>query len=238
MPAGGQPVRMRPRLELATHLAGRAGAEREHRIRVVLADDHSLVRRALRRLLDSEDGIEVVQEAIDLNTAVSHVRTHAPHVLVIDLDLPNGSTLLTLGELRRRAPRTEIVVLAMEPSPLFARRVLQAGAVGYVLKDQADSELTAAIRAAARGERYVSPQVAAALGALDAVERDGGLSGREVEVLQLTALGYTGAEVASKLHISRRTVDTHRANIHAKLGLRTRAELVDYALGHGVIGDA
>ncbi len=205
---------------------------------MVLADDHSLVRRALRRLLDSEDGIEVVQEAVDLDTAVSHVHTHAPHVLVIDLDLPNGSTLLTLGELRRRAPRTEIVVLAMEPLPLFARRVLQAGAVGYVLKDQADSELAAAIRTAARGERYVSPQVAAALGALDAVERDGGLSGREAEVLWLTGLGYTGAEVVSKLHISRRTVDTHRANIHAKLGLRTRAELVDYALGHGVIGDA
>ena len=178
--------------QLAVDRAYRTLAEPGYPIRVVLADDHRVVRRTLRLLLDEAGGIEVVREAIDLDGAARHVHAHAPHVLVIDLDLPNGSTLLTLGELRRRAPRTEIVVLAMEPSPLFATRVLRAGAAGYVLKDQADSELAAAIRAAARGERYVSPQVAAALGAADAGERDG--------------------------------------------GLRTRAELVDYALGLGPMG--
>lgn len=228
---------MRPHPRLVPGPAERTEAERERPIRVVLADDHSLVRRALRRLLDGADGIEVVQEAVDLAAAESHVHAHAPHVLVIDLDLPNGSALLTVEALRRRAPDTQVVVTAMEPAPVFARRVLGAGALGYVLKDQADAELVAAVRAAARGERYVSPCVAAALAGLATVEREGGLSTREVEVLRLTALGYTGAEIADRLHISRRTVDTHRANVHAKLGLHTRAELVDYALGHGLVCD-
>lgn len=226
---------MRAHLQLAPWPSEQAQGAAEHQIRVVLADDHGLVRRALRRLLDAEDGIEVVQEAVDLDAASSHVHAHAPHVLVIDLDLPNGSTLLTVEALRRRAPDTEVVVLAMESTPFFAQRVLDAGALGYVLKDQADAELVAAVRAAARGERYVSPQIAAALEALDAVQAQGGLSRREAEVLRLTALGYTGMEIAGQLHISRRTVDSHRATIHAKLGLRTRAELVDYALGHGLI---
>ncbi len=226
---------MRAHLQLASWPGEQAEPGSERRIRVVLADDHSLVRRALRRLLDSEAGIEVVQEAVDLDAASSHVHAHAPHVLVIDLDLPNGSTLLTVEALRRRAPDTEVVVLAMESTPLFAQRVLDAGALGYVLKDQADAELVAAVRAAARGERYVSPQIAAALDALEAVQVKDGLSRREAEVLRLTALGYTGLEIAGQLNISRRTVDSHRANLHAKLGVRTRAELVDYALGHGLI---
>jgi len=226
---------MRSHLQLAPSPSGEAEAGREPRIRVVLADDHSLVRRVLRRLLDAEDGIEVVQEALDLEAASSHVRVHAPHVLVIDLDLPNGSTLMTVEALRRSAPDTQVVVLAMESTPFFAQRVLEAGALGYVLKDQADVELVAAVRAAARGEHYVSPQIAAALEAFDAVQAQGGLTRREAEVLRLTVLGYTGAEIAGKLHISRRTVDSHRASVHAKLGLRTRAQLVNYALGHRLI---
>src|SRR5262249_54225718 len=130
---------------------------------------------------------------------------------------------------------TEIVVLTMEQSPAFARQAIDAGAVAFVMKDRADSELPEATRRAARGEEYVSPHVAAGLDALRRTVGDG-LSPRETEVLRLIALGPTSAEIARKLHLSRRTIETHRASIHRKLGLPTRAELVQFALRRHLIG--
>ncbi len=201
-----------------------------HPIRVVLADDHAVVRRSLRLLLDGEQDVEVIAEAADLSTAVRHVHGHAPHVLVLDLQMPNGSSIDVIRRLRERATETEIVVLTMDPSPLFAQRALESGAVGFVLKDRADTELPEAVRRAAVGGEYVSAQVAKGLDALRlAVNRDG-LSPRETEILRLISLGHTSAEIAGQLHLSRRTVESHRAHIHRKLGLRTRAELVQYAL--------
>lgn len=205
-------------------------------IRVIIADDHTAVRRNLRLLLEGEDGVEVIAEAGDLSTVMRHVPAHVPHVLVLDLRMPNGSSIEAIRRLRSQVPDTEIVVLTMEESPAFAHQALDAGAIGFVLKDQADSELPVAVRRAARGEEFVSPRVAAGLEALRKAVDGDGLSPRETEVLRLIALGHTSAEIAGKLHLSRRTVETHRAHIYRKLGLTTRAQLVRYALGRHLLG--
>jgi two-component system response regulator NreC len=204
-------------------------------IRVVLADDHAMMRRSLRLLLDGEQGVKVVAEADDLEAVARHVQGHEPHVLVLDLCMPGGSTIEAIGRLRERSPETQIVVMTMEENPVFAQRAFAAGALGFVAKDRADSELSEAVRAAARGHEFVSPRI---VGRLDALQRslsDDALTHREVEVLRLIALGHTSVEIARKLHLSPRTVETHRANIHRKLELGTRAELVRYALGRGLV---
>lgn len=204
-------------------------------IRVVLADDHDLMRRSLRLLLDHEDDLEVIAEADDLSLVVSHVRGHRPHVLVLDLNLSGTSSVEAISGLREGAPETQVVVVTMEENPLFAQRALNAGALGYVLKSSADGELADAVRAVAHGEEYTSPSVAASLRGLQSSQVADKLSAREIEVLRLIALGYTSVEVARKLHLSPRTIETHRTRIHRKLGLTSRAELVRYALGRGLL---
>jgi two-component system, NarL family, response regulator NreC len=204
-------------------------------IRVVLADDHALMRRSLRLLLDSEDGVEVIAEASDIEAVTRHVHGRLPHVLVLGLNMPGGSSLEAIGRLRERVPETQIVVMTMEDNPASAQRALAAGAVGFLVKDRADGELVQAVRAAAHGEEYVSPSVAVRLEALRQSLTEDKLTVREIEVLRLIALGHTSVEIARKLHLSPRTVETHRARIHKKLGLSTRAQLVSYALGHGLL---
>jgi DNA-binding NarL/FixJ family response regulator len=147
-------------------------------IKVVLADDHAAVRRSLRRLLDREQGVVVCAEAVDLDSVIEHVIEQSPDVLVLDLRMPKGSSIDVIEQLRRVAPGTEIVVLTMEDSPAFAQRSLEAGAVAFVLKEYADVELVAAVRAAAAGELYLSPRIAKDLKAFRAVPsslRDGRL---------------------------------------------------------------
>jgi two-component system, NarL family, response regulator NreC len=205
-------------------------------IRVVLADDHALMRRSLRMLLDGEDDVEVIAEAREIAGVTSHVLGREPHVLVLDLNMPGGSSIEAISRLRERAPDTKIVVMTMEENPVFAQRAFAAGAIAFVAKDLADSELAQAVRAAARGEEFVSPRIAARLDAFQRSLTDDALSAREVEVLRLIALGHTSVEIARKLHLSPRTVESHRANIHRKLGLTTRAELVRYALPRGLLG--
>jgi two-component system, NarL family, response regulator NreC len=204
-------------------------------IRVVLADDHVFMRRSLRQLLDNAPGVEVIAEADDLASVVRHVHGHHPHVLVLDLGMPDGSSVEAIGQLREREPETQIVVLTMQDNPVFAQRALAAGALGFVAKELADSELPQAVRAAALGEEYVSPRVASRLDALHRALTEDKLTTREIEVLRLIALGHTSVEMARKLHLSPRTVETHRARIHRKLGLATRAELVRYALRRGLL---
>lgn len=220
------------------HLAAAPDVGRSARwalpLRVMLADDHAMARRSLRLLLDGEDDLEVISEATDLSTVTRHLRRYTPHVLVLDLQLSNGSSVETIRRLCDQAPETEVVVLSMNPSPLFAQQTLDAGAAAFVLKTRADGELPGAVRAAAAGIEYISPELAPGV---DALRRGGGhgLSPRETEVLRLIALGHTSAEIAAKLHLSPRTVETHRAHIHRKLGMRTRAELVQYALGQRLL---
>jgi two-component system response regulator NreC len=206
-------------------------------IMVVLADDHRVVRRSLRLLLESENDVEVVAEAGELFTALRHVKGHVPHVLLLDLRMPGGSSIEAIRRLRAEVPETEIVVLAMDDNPVFAQQAIDAGAIGYVLRENADDELSQAVRDAARGEAYVSQRIAARLeGLRRAVDIDG-LSPRETEVLRLIALGLTSGEISERLHLSRRTVDSHRRRIHRKLGLGKRSELVRYAIARDLMGD-
>jgi len=202
---------------------------------IVLADDHTVVRNALRLLLDAEPGFEVVAEAGDAEAAVRYVRGHKPTVLILDLNMPGRSSLEAVPEIRKASPETEIVVLTMQNEPVYARRALQAGVRGYVLKEAADAELVQAVRSAALGDTYLQPTLGAKLAA-GVDERDGDeLSERERDVLRLIALGHTNAEIAERLYISIRTVESHRAHIQQKLRVTSRSQLVRYALEHGLV---
>jgi len=204
-------------------------------ITIVLADDHTVVRNALRLLLDAEPGFEVVAEAGDVDSAVRYVRGHKPTVLLLDLNMPGRSSLDAVPDIQAASPETEIVVLTMQNEPAFARRALQSGVRGYVLKEAADAELVQAVRSAATGDTYLQPALGARLAAGDGGEGCDQLSERERDVLRLIALGHTNAEVAEQLYISIRTVESHRAHIQQKLSLSSRAELVRYALERGLI---
>ena len=205
-------------------------------ISVVLADDHQIVRDGIRMVLESEADIGVVAEAGDADAAARYVLGHKPRVLVLDLSMPGGSSLDVIPKILETSPETAIVVLTMQSEPAFARQALRAGAKGYVVKHSAAGELVDAIRAAIRGETYVNPKLGARLAAEPAAEGPpDGLTPREVEVLNLLALGYMNPEIAEQLVLSVRTVETHRANIQRKTALSTRAELIAYALDHGLV---
>jgi two-component system response regulator NreC len=206
-------------------------------ITIVLADDHLVVRSGLKMLLDAESDMEVVAEAGDVEAAQRYVLGHKPVVLVLDLNMPGGSSLEAIPRIGEVSPGTSIVVLTMQEDPAFAREALRAGARGYVLKHAAGDELVQAIRAAAGGGTWLNPELGARLAA--APDGPAGslaeLSEREIEVLRLIALGHTNNEIAEQLYLSVRTVETHRARIQQKLGSSTRAELVRYALDHDLI---
>lgn len=204
-------------------------------IRIVLADDHAVMRSGLRMLLEAEPDLEVVAEAGDAKTAARYVRGHKPDVLILDLNMPGGSGLDVIPQLSSDMPGTKIVVLTMQRDHAFARQALVAGATGYVLKSAADAELVLAVRLAAEGQTYLNPQLGAKLAAEPADARPGNLSQRELEVLRLIALGHTNPEIASQLYVSVRTVEAHRAHIHDKLRLTRRADLVRFALEHRLI---
>jgi two-component system, NarL family, response regulator NreC len=204
---------------------------------IVLADDHTLVRSALRALLEAEAGFEVVAEAGEVEEAVRKVLAYKPAVIVLDLSMPGGSSLAAIPRMLSASARTAVVVLTMEDEPRFAREALRAGALGFVLKEAADTELVAAVRAAVGGLRYLNPQLGGLIAA--APEMPVGppdhLTEREVEVLRLVALGYTNAEISEQLYLSVRTIESHRAHIQHKAGRTTRAELVAYARQHGLL---
>jgi len=218
-------------------MAGAQATEAGSRsIRIVLADDHPVVRRGLRLLLDGEDGFEVVAEAGEVDEARRFVRGHHPDVLVLDLNMPGGSSLEAIPELRNEFPETAVVVLTMQQEPAYAREAIAAGALGYVLKQAADGELVQAVRMAAAGESYLNPRLGARLAAEPPPGPPDNLSEREVDVLRLIALGHTNSEIAQQLFISVRTVETHRGHISQKLLLSSRSELVRYALDHRLVG--
>jgi two-component system response regulator NreC len=206
-------------------------------ITLVIADDHAVVRKGLRMLIDAEDDMRVVTEAGDVPDAIRLARAHRPSVLVLDLNMPGGSSLDAIPQIRQETPATAIVVLTMQDDPSFARQALQSGASGFVLKEAADDELLQAIRLAAAGDTYLNPRLGARLAA-QPPKPEGppdDLSEREVEVLRLIALGHTNHEIGEQLFLSTRTVETHRSHIQQKLRRTTRAELVRYALDHDLI---
>jgi len=213
--------------------------DRPPKTTIVLADDHTIVRRSLRALLEAEERFEVVAEAADAEEATRKVLAYKPTVIVLDLSMPGGlSSLEAIPRMREASEHTAIVVLTMENEPRFAQEALRAGALGFVLKESADDELVAAIEAALRGSPYVNPQLGGRIAALPAVPAGppDGLTEREVEVLKLVVMGHTNQEISSRLYLSVRTVESHRAHIQQKTGADTRAKLVAYARERGLSG--
>ena len=205
-------------------------------IRIVLADDHAVVRAGLRLVLDAEEALEVVAEAGEIETTKRMVRAHRPDVLVLDLNMPGPESLPSIPEL---SEQTAVVVLTMQNDPAFARQALQSGAKGYVLKEAADAELVQAVQAAAHGRTYLNPELGARMAAAP-LAPDGppdDLTARELQILRLIALGHTNAEIGKQLFLSVRTVESHRSHIQQKTRRSTRAELVRYALDHSLIDD-
>jgi two-component system response regulator NreC len=222
---------------LAAVKAGSEPTEAEGEVSVVLAEDHGVVRSALRMLLDAEGDLTVVAEAGDVESTVRYVRGHQPDVLVLDLNMPGGPSIRAVPQMLEASPETGIVILTMQSDPVFAREAMQAGVLGYILKDAADSELVKAVRAAAQGGTYLQPELGARLAAEPLGPPDD-LSEREVEILRLIALGHTNGEIAEKLYLSVRTVESHRAHIQQKLRMSKRSELVRYALDRNLLESA
>ena len=209
-------------------------------VRVVIVDDHAVVRSGLRLLLDGQEDIETVGEAGDAREAIFEVRARKPDVVLLDVALPGGkSGIEAIPDVRKEVPDAKILVLSMEDDPRYVREAFAAGAFGYVLKEAADTEVVEAVREVAAGRRYVHPELGARLAAAEAEEaraaEEDPLSEREREVLRLLALGHTNQEIAKMLYISVRTAETHRAHIMQKLRLSTRAELVRYAIAQGLL---
>ena len=211
-------------------------------IRVLIVDDHAVVRAGLRLLLDAEEDIETVGEAGDAREAIFETRSTKPDVVLMDVVLGDKSGIDVTPELIHEQPQARVLVLSMQDDPRYVREAFAAGAHGYVLKEAADTELVTAVREVARGGSYVHPALGARMAAADAAAADAAehdpLSDREREVLRLLALGHTNQEIAKMLYISVRTAGTHRAHIMQKLRLSTRAELVRHALEQGLLEES
>jgi two-component system response regulator NreC len=205
-----------------------------HGISIILADDHEIVRDGLRRIVEAEGDMEVVAEAGDADTARRRASGLKPAVLVLDLNMPGEPSLASIPKVHESSPDTAVVVLTMQDDPAFAKEAFRLGAKAFVVKHAAGAELVDAIRSAARGETYINPQLGARLAATPEGP-PGGLTPREIDVLRLVAAGHTNPEIAEKLVISIRTVETHRAAIHRKLNTNSRAEVVTFAREHGLL---
>lgn len=205
-------------------------------IRVLIVDDHAVVRSGIRLLLEAEDDLEPVGEAGDATDAVAQAGALQPDVVLMDVTMPGKSGVDAVPDVRAVASETRVLMLSMQDDPAYVRAALGAGAGGYVLKDAAYSELLDAIRQVAAGNQYVHPRIGAQL-AVEGQRKSvpGDLSEREREVLGLLARGYTNQEIASRLFVSVRTVESHRSHILTKLHLNTRADLVRYALDAGLL---
>ena len=210
------------------------------KIRILLVDDHAVLRAGLRLLINSQSDTELVGEASDTREAMQRVRELLPDVMVVDLNIPGLGGMKLIEQVHREAPRIRTVVLTMHDDPAYVRSALAAGATAYVAKTAADAELLTAIRAAHRGRSYVNVSLqdgSSLLKPTDETATPGDtLSSREREVLKLLALGHTNQAIAEQLFLSVKTIETYRARLSDKLGLKTRAELVRYALGIGIIG--
>jgi two-component system, NarL family, response regulator NreC len=205
-------------------------------------DDHAVVRSGLRRILDAEDDIQVVGEAGDSRNAVFEARALNPDVILMDVMMPGASGIESVQPVLKEAPDAKVLMLSMQDDPQYVREAFAAGASGYVLKEAVDAEVVDAVREVAAGGRYLHPELGARLIHAEAEERArveaDPLSEREHEVLRLLALGHTNQEIASKLYLSVRTVETHRAHIMQKLRLSTRAELVRHAMEQGLLEES
>ena len=208
-------------------------------IRVLIVDDHPVVRSGLRKVLEAETDIEVVGEAGNAKDAVFETRSATPDVILMDIVMPGKSGIEATPDILHDAPEAKVLILSMQDDPNYVRQAFAAGAAGYILKEAADTDVVAAVREVAAGRSYVHPTLGARMVVAEAEERKRAeqdpLSNRERDVLRLLALGHTNQEISEKLFISVRTAETHRAHIMEKLRISSRAELVRYALEHGLL---
>jgi two-component system, NarL family, response regulator NreC len=213
-----------------------------NRINIVLADDHPVVRHGVRSLLQAETDFAVVGEAADGIETVQMVERLQPDVLVVDLMIPSLNGLEITRQVKQRSPHTRIVILSMHANEPYVLEALKNGAAGYVLKDTSGTDLVHAVRQVLSGQRYLSPPLSER--AVEAYMQKSqetsfdphdALTDREREVLQLAAEGFNNPDVAARLSISPRTVETHRANLMRKLGLKTQTDLIRYALRRGIL---
>lgn len=207
-------------------------------MRIVIADDHGIVRSGIRLLLETQTGLEVVGEAADGVAARDLVIRERPDLAILDVKMPGLTGLQATREIKAQAPEVAVLILSMHDDERYLFEALKAGASGYVLKSQADSELLAAIKTIGRGEPFLSSGAQQAL-FRDLIERGepagSGLTPREEEIVKLVAEANTTREIAEMLHLSEKTVENHRANSMKKLGMRDRVELVRYAIRQGLI---
>jgi len=203
------------------------------KITVLLADDHSLVRRGFRRMLEDDPGIAVVGEAQDGDEAIQMARRHRPQVIVMDCAMPGTSGVAATRQILQETPDVAVLMLSMHAEDTLVRQAIAAGARGYILKNALDLDLAAAVRRVALGETVIDPSVSPAA-ALKG-ERSRALSERELDVLRLICEGLSNREIATKLTLSVNTVAVHRANIMNALGVHKTAELVVYAIQHGLV---
>jgi DNA-binding NarL/FixJ family response regulator len=204
--------------------------------RVFIADDHAVLRAGLRMLINAQADLEVVGEAADAAEAVRQAALLTPDVLTLDLTMPGGGSLKAIERLHRECPRVRVLVLTMHDDAAYLRAALAAGAAGYVLKKAADTDLLTAVRAVARGRTFVDLDMAEDAPPPTGRVAAGDLSPREREVLGLLARGHTNQEIADRLYLSVKTVETYRARIADKAGLKTRADIVRYAMETGLLG--
>jgi two-component system response regulator NreC len=213
-------------------------------IRLVVVDDHAVVRQGLRLMLDAEADLEVLAEAANAADAVERVTALQPDVLLLDITMPGGGGIGALERIRKASPATRVLMLTMHDDPEYLRVALVSGAAGFILKNAAGAELLSAIRTVHEGRTYVDPTLggAALRNVLASAAKNGAgespidrLSPREIEVLRQLALGYTNKEIANRLELSVKSVETYRARLSEKLGLSGRAELFRYALENGMI---
>lgn len=217
----------------------------ERDIRILIADDHTIVRQGLRKLLDEEPGIEVVGEAVDGRDAVAKASDIMPDIVLMDLSMPGLHGLEAARQIVRRLPRTRVLILSMHKNEAYVLQALQAGASGYILKDSASEEVVGAIRSVNRGDSYLSPSISRVViedylrlsvpGSGGAKSLYDTLTVREREIFQLLAEGMKNQEIADRLHVSVKTVETHRAHIMEKLNLNNIAELVKYSIEIGIV---
>ena len=209
------------------------------KIRVLIVDDHAVLRSGLHLLLDAQSDIEVVGEAGDVKEAVFETRDKQPDVVLMDVVMPGQTGIEGVPLVLKEAPDAKVLVLSMQDDPRYVHEAFAAGAAGYILKEAVDAEVVGAIQRVAAGDHYVHPALGARLVAAEAEakarEEADPLSDREREVMRLLALGHTNQEIAKMLYISVRTAETHRAHIMQKLRLSTRAQLVRYAIEHGLL---
>jgi DNA-binding NarL/FixJ family response regulator len=208
-------------------------------LRILVADDHGIVRSGLKMLIDRQDGMSVVAEAEDGVEAVARAIRELPDVAILDVSMPRMTGLQAAREIRARCPDTRVLLLSMHDDERYVFDALKAGASGYVLKRQADTELIDAVRAVAGGGRFLSATVDAAelqewMDGTDDAPHDP-LTPRELDVVKLIAEAYTNRQIAEILNVSEKTVESHRANVLGKLGMRDRVELVRYAIRRGLV---